>query len=103
MLVAYFKTDTSGPVRFLCTPDGRIDFIELGQEFGLDPMSIDLNGTRIPKTRGLKLDIIWKQIEEFFKQKGKPVGTEDDHVMVTSDKAPVHPVSIGMFHRKAPG
>ena len=53
MQAVYFKTDTSQPLEFACTPGGRIGFSELGEEFGLDPRSIKLNSSRFPK-EGLK-------------------------------------------------
>lgn len=61
MQVAYFKkTDTAEPVDLSCIPDGKIDFSLLGQELGLDPSAIKLNGTGISKT-GLQSAYTWSR------------------------------------------
>lgn len=94
---AYFKTDTSRPVQFLCTSDGRIDISGLGVKFGLDPTSIELNGVVVPMTVVTPVESRsnWEQIKEYFTEKGKAVGTQEDPVVV-SGTAAVH-VDTGMF------
>ena len=85
----YFKTDSSPPV-CVCILNGRINYSELGDKFNLDPASIKLNAIRFPR------EAMWEKIEESFKEKGKPVGTEENPILVTG-KAQVHEASIGMF------
>ena len=95
MKLVYFKTETSGPVRCECTPDGRIDFSVLGEEFRLYPRSIKLNGTLFCRA-GLCSESTCEQIEEALKEDGISVETKDNPLIVTGT-ATVPQVSTGMF------
>ena len=97
MQMVYFKTDTSEPFWVLTTPDGAIDVSVLGLEFGLDPKSIALNGTGIPKT-GLASQSKWEEIREVLSVENEMhVGTKENLVIVTGA---VLEVFVGMFHAR---
>ena len=89
MKVVYFKTESAPSVRVLVC-DGRIDYSVLGDEFELDPTSIELNESMCPRKA------MWDEIEEFFKKGREPAGTKEDPMIVTR-KPRVHGASTGMF------
>ena len=76
MKVVYFKTKSAPPVRVLVR-NGRIDYSALGDKFELEPTSIKLNESLCPK------EVVWKEIEEFFKKGREPAGTKEDSIIVT--------------------
>lgn len=89
MNAVYFKTESGPHVRVLVR-DGKIDYSALGDQFELDPTSIQLNESLCPR------EAVWEEIEDFFKKEGEPAGTKENPVIVTG-KPRVHGASKGIF------
>lgn len=85
----FFKSDKSDTPVSVWTTDGKIDFAELGSEFGLEPKSIDLCGNRFSKIDLLTRDS-WTDIKNVL----RVAGTKEDPVMVSG--RPISEAPTGM-------
>lgn len=90
----FFKSDTSDTLEAVATTsDGKIDYGELSNTFGLEPYSIRLCGDVFPKDKDLLTKSSWTEIKNLL----RVPGTKEDPVLVAGNPRPVAPTGMCSF------